>query len=145
MKKKDFVSKIQYFLDTKGKLVANSNPHFSRLNECSYDECFTYSLHCLESQSKTVAENINPNTSNLCSEQFVQANFEHFPFSQFDHNDPTINKNEDFKNYEGYFPFISNDLGGPPPISNIHSSSFNQTMDLIIGSYEDANSSDFEE
>ena len=86
----------------------------------------------MESQSETIAENINHNTSNLCSEQFVQMNFEHFPFSQFDHNDTTNNKTEEFKNYEGYFPFIPNDLQGHPPLINIHSSSFNQTMDLRI-------------
>ena len=92
-------SKIQSSLDTKRKLVANSISHFSLSNGCRYNECFTYFLLCLESQSKTVAENLNPNTSNLCSEQFVQTNFENFPFSQFDHNDTTNNKNEEFKNY----------------------------------------------
>ena len=52
-------------------------------------------------------------------------------FSQLYHNDTSNNKNEEFKNYEGYFSFIPNDLKGPLPISNIPSSSFNQTMDLI--------------
>ena len=67
-------------------------------------------------------------------------------FSQFDHNDTSNNKNEEFKNYEGYFSFIPNDLKGPPPISNIPSSSFNQTMDLRIEIFEDANdTSDYEE
>ena len=122
LKKIVFAFKIQYSLDTKRKLVANSNPHFSLSNRCRYDECFTSSLHCLESQSETIAKNLNPNTSNLCNEQFVQMNFEHFPFCQFVHNDPIINKNEDFKNYKGDFPFIPNDLKGPMPISNICSS-----------------------
>ena len=52
-------------------------------------------------------------------------------FSQFDHNVPIINKNEDFKNYEWDFSFISNDLKGPHPISNIHSSSFKQIEEHI--------------
>ena len=40
-----FSSKIQSSLDTKRKLVANSNLHFSLSNVCRYDECFTYSLY----------------------------------------------------------------------------------------------------
>ena len=70
-------------------------------------------------------------------------NFEHLSFSQFDHNDPTINKNEDFNNYKGDFTFIPNGLKGPPPISNIRSSSFNPTMDLRIWSFEDANQTSY--
>ena len=93
LKKIVFAFKIQYSLDTKRKLVANSNPNFCLSNGCRYDECFTSSLHCLEYQYETFAGNLNPNTSDLCSEQFVQTNFEHFLFSQFDHNNTTNNKN----------------------------------------------------
>ena len=73
--------------------VANSNHHSSLSNGCEYDECFTFSLHCLESQFEIMEENLNYNNSNLCNEQFVQTNFEHFLFSQFDHNNTTNNKN----------------------------------------------------
>ena len=53
LKKIVFASKIQYSLGTKRKLVANSNPHLPLSNGCRYDECFTSSLHCLESQYET--------------------------------------------------------------------------------------------
>ena len=48
-----FASNVQSSLDTKRKLVANSNPHLPLSNGCRYDECFTSSLHCLESQYET--------------------------------------------------------------------------------------------
>ena len=49
------------------------------------------SLYCFKSQN--FEENLNPDTFDLCNEQFVQTNFEHLSFSQFDHNDLGNNKN----------------------------------------------------